>query len=137
MEEVTGKGNGKHTGVAPLIRRMAMDYPELGTRQIAQRVGCNPANVHRVLKRFLRDTDTVESLREYQENKADVFDSLQMRMVASITQDRIEKAPLLPLVTAAAILEDKARTIRGQATGISVNVLMDVAQAIRNQDRGS
>ena len=34
-------------------------------------------------------------------------------------------------VTAAAILEDKARLVRGQATGINVSVLLDVAESIR------
>jgi hypothetical protein len=40
------------------------------------------------------------------------------------------------LVTAAAILEDKGRLVRGQATGINVQVLMDVAEMIRNEDGG-
>ena len=41
------------------------------------------------------------------------------------------KAPLLPRITGAAILEDKARTIRGQATQINVSVLLDAVAAIR------
>jgi len=43
----------------------------------------------------------------------------------SITDDDITKAPLLPRVTAAAILEDKARVIGGKATQINVTHLLD------------
>jgi hypothetical protein len=34
-------------------------------------------------------------------------------------------------ITGAAILIDKARLVRGQATGINVSILMDVVEAIR------
>ena len=34
-------------------------------------------------------------------------------------------------ITAAAILEDKARLVRGQATSLNVSVLMDVVDAMR------
>jgi hypothetical protein len=108
-----------------------MRYPELSEAQIAKRVGCDPANVHRVLARFLGDKHTESDLREFQENKADIFDALQHRMVMSITDEDIAKAQLLPRVTASAILEDKARTIRGQATQVNVTVLLDAVQAIR------
>jgi hypothetical protein len=52
-------------------------------------------------------------------------------MLASITQQDIAKAPLLPRVTGAAILEDKARIIRGQATGINAVMMMDVVEALK------
>lgn len=107
-----------------------MRYPELSEGQIAKRVGCDPANVHRVLKRFLGD-HTADDLKDFQENKAEIFDALQMRQLMSITDEDIAKAPLLPRVTASAILEDKARTIRGQATQINVSVLLDAVAAIR------
>ena len=121
-----------NTGAAPRIRKLKMRYPEMSEGQIAKRVGCDPANVHRVLKRFMGDNAGI-SLNEYQEHKADIFDTLQQRIHLSITDADIAKAPLMARVTAAAILEDKARTIRGQATGINVNVLLDVVDAIRNK----
>ena len=79
------------------------------------------------------DTGSVDDLREYQENKADIFDALQKRIMSSITEADIAKAPLMARVTAGAILEDKARVIRGQATGINVTVLMDAIDAIRSK----
>jgi hypothetical protein len=42
------------------------------------------------------------------------------------------------LVTSVAIVEDKARLVRGQATGINVTALLDVVEAIRARpDRGA
>lgn len=118
-------------GTAPRIRRMKLQYPELSEGQIAKRVGCSPANVHNVLKRFLGQEHAEFDLKEYQESKADIYDAIQMRTLVSITNADIAKAPLMARVTSAAILEDKARTIRGQATQINVNVLLDAVNAVR------
>ena len=125
------KVSGRHTGVAPAIRRMKMQYKELSEAQIAKRVGCDPANVHRVLKRFLGAGITDQDQEAFQNNTADVFDRLTHRFLASITDEDIAKAQLLPRVTSAAILHDKARTIRGQATGINAVMMMDVVEALK------
>lgn len=127
--------NSANTGAAPLIRRTKLRYPELSNSQIARRVGCDPANVCRVLKRFLGD-HSEQDLREFQQNKADVFDAIQLRTVMSISDADIAKAPFLPRITGAAILEDKARVIRGQATQINVSVLLDAVEAVKAMRRG-
>lgn len=121
----------RNTGAAAKVRKMKLRYPELSESQIAKRVGCNPATAHRVLKHFFGKGGEA-SLRNFQENKADIFDALQQKMLMSITAADIAKAPLLPRITGAAILEDKARTIRGQATQINVSVLLDAVQAVRD-----
>jgi hypothetical protein len=56
--------------------------------------------------------------------------SLWLRLVTSA---KLQKASAGSLVTAAAILEDKARLIRGQATSINVQALLEVAELIRRQ----
>lgn len=122
-------------GKAALIRKLHCDYPELSQADIARRTDTSTANVNQVLKRF-NDNVSVESLKDYQENKADIYDLLQSRFLASITKEDVEKAPLLARVTSAAILEDKARTIRGQATQINVSVLLDAVQAIKQMRSG-
>jgi hypothetical protein len=111
---------------------MKMRYPEMSEGQIAKRVGCDPANVHRVLKRFLGDGITEQDHEAFKDNTAEIFDRMSHRMLMSITDEDIAKAQLLPRVTSLAILHDKARTIRGQATQINVSVLLDAVQAIRD-----
>ena len=54
----------------------------------------------------------------------------------SINSADIDKANILQKATAGAILLDKSLLLSGQATGINVTVLMDVAQAIRDRQRG-
>jgi hypothetical protein len=78
-------------------------------------------------------TKTTEELRDYQENQADVFDSLAYRLLGSLSQEKIDKTKPMEAITGAAILIDKARLVRGQATGINVSVLLDVAAAIRER----
>jgi hypothetical protein len=118
-------------GTAPLIRKLKTRYPEMTQREIAKRVGCSPGNVHTVLSKFLGKTSDAD-LRQFQDSKADIYDALQHRLLSSLTPAKIAKAPAVSLITGAAILEDKARLIRGLATGINVNVLLDVVQAMRH-----
>ena len=131
-----GEVQGRHTGAGRRAIALKLKYPDLSDVKIAERVGCHPANVSRVLARFLGD-HSEEELRDFQASKADVYDALQLRAVMSITDETIAKAPFLPRVTGAAILEDKARTIRGQATQVNVMVLLDAVAAIREMRRGA
>lgn len=124
-----------HRGLAPKIRKLKLKHPELSHADIARRVGCAPSNVTGVLKSFLGKT-TEDDLRSFQESKADIYDSLQHRLLSSLTQAKITKAKPMEIITGAAILEDKARLVRGQATGINVSVLLDVAEAIRARPVG-
>lgn len=126
------KVKASHRGCAPAIRKMSLDYPEMSDTNIARVVGCSPQNVRGVLDSFLGNTSE-ESLRSFQENKADVYDALQHRLLLSLTQEKIDKSKPMEIITGAAILEDKARLVRGQATGINVSVLMDVVEAIRTR----
>jgi hypothetical protein len=119
-------------GLAPEIRRLSLKYPEMSHGAIARKVGCRPSNVSQVLATFLSD-HTNEQLQEFQSAKAEIYDALQYQLLESLTPEKIAKAKVMELVTGAAILEDKARLVRGQATGINVNVLMDVVEAIRSR----
>ena len=127
---VADKPKASHTGKASLIRKIKLKYPELTNTEIAKRVNCSETNVRQVLRLFLGDYNE-EQLKEFQENKADIYDSIQHRLLQSISNDKLTKMQPYPAVVAAGILEDKARTIRGQATGINVSVLLDLVQALK------
>jgi hypothetical protein len=121
-----------HKGCAPKIRKLKLRHPELSHSDIARKVGCHPSNVTSVLKAFI-GKGSEDDLRSFKDNKADVYDAIQRRLLLSVTDAKLAKAPMQSLVLSAAILEDKARLVRGLATGINVSVLMDVAEAIRNR----
>lgn len=121
---------GRKKGLAPQIRKMAIQYPELSHSEIARAVGCNPSNVTIVLKTFLGNTSE-ESLRDFQASKADVYDALQQRLLLSITQEKIDKTKPMEAITGAAILEDKARLVRGQATAINMTAVVDLIEVMR------
>jgi hypothetical protein len=120
-----------NTGAAAAIRKLAVQFPELSQGEIAREVGCHPTNVHKVLKHFRGVKDQAFELKDFQESKAEIYDQLQARILGSISDADLLKAPLQARVTSAAILEDKARVIRGQATQINVSVLLDAVQAIK------
>ena len=50
----------------------------------------------------------------------------------SVTDAKLAKTAIRDLAVAAGIWEDKARTIRGQATQVNVSVLLDLVQAARD-----
>jgi Fic family protein len=119
-----------HRGCAPLIKSLAVQNPDLTSLEIARTVGCSTQNVNQVLSKFLGTTSESE-LRSFQDAKADIYDALQHKLLASLTDEKISKTNAVSAITGAAILEDKARLVRGQATGINVSVLMDVVEAIK------
>lgn len=120
------------TGAAARIRKLKLKHPELTPSEIAKAVGCTVNNVYGVLETFLGGKSDAE-LRNYQENQADVFDALSLRLLSSLTPEKIANCKPMEAITGAAILIDKARLVRGQATGINVSVLMDVVEAIRSK----
>lgn len=122
----------RHGERAAPIRKLHMRYPELSGGEIARHVGCSRQNVNQVLAVFL-DGHSEAGLRDFQANKADVYHAIQRRALESVTRAKLQKSSAPSLVTAAVTLEDKARLIRGQAAGINVQVLLDVAEMIRNE----
>ena len=119
-------------GLAPAIRKTKLRYPELSHAQIAKRVGCRANNVSAVRGKFL-GTRSVEDLRDFQDNQADVLDTIQHNLLESLTPAKIAKASALQVATAYGILRDKAALLRGQATGINVIALLDVVEAIKQR----
>ena len=121
-------------GLAPKIRAIKDKYPHLSNGAIARKVDCSPQNVSAVLAAY-REGITDAELQAYQSNRGDIMDAIGARALLHITNDKLAKASPAELTTVMGILYDKSRLERGQATGINVNVLMDVAQAIRDRQR--
>jgi hypothetical protein len=130
------KVNNRSKRVAPAIRALKDKYPAMPVSVIAAKVGCTPQNVRGVLSSYLAGTSE-EALREYQDNRGDILDAVQHRALLSITQAKLDKSSPAELMTVFGISYDKARLERGQATGINVSVLLDVAEAIREKQRGT
>ena len=112
------------------IRRLSLKYPELSQSQIAAMVGCSQQRVSEVLVEFLVDTSP-EKLDEYRVNKPSIFESVQYKLLSSITQEKMNNQSALQLITGAAILQDKISLMRGQPTSIHVHALVDVLEALR------
>ena len=123
-------------GLAPRIRQLSIDHPELNRSQIARVVGCTSQNVSCVLDNFLGENNP-KHLADFQSSKAECYDALQLRILASLSESDIAKAPLVARVTSAAILQDKAQVLRGQATAINVVALLDVVEMFKARQAGS
>ena len=118
---------------AMIVRKLKARYPELTTGEIAKRAGVSWNSAKDVLDRFL-DNHSRDDLAQFQQSKAEIYDALQHRILDCVTRGKLAKTSAPALVTAAAILEDKARLVRGQATSINVNAIMDLAKLIRERE---
>lgn len=128
------KPKPRHGERAQQIRALYDTYPGMPPTVIARKVDTSPANVTQVIARYVKAT-TPEQLRDFQAHKADIYDAIQCETLSSITPTHYEKASLLQLVTAAAIMEDKKRLVSGEPTSFHVTALIDVLTELRKHKR--
>jgi hypothetical protein len=132
--EPVGMGTQPRWGErAEHIRLLHDRYPAMPPSVIADKVGCDPSNVTRVISRYVKAV-SLEELQDFQGSKADIYDAIQHKALASVTEESMSKCNGLQLVTMAAILEDKSRLVRGQPTSIHVHALVDVLEALRQRE---
>jgi hypothetical protein len=100
----------KYIPLADLIayRKKGLTLQEIGTL-----TGCTKVSVCQRLK----DVD-LEGLENFKDYKDKVFEDQQRGILKTLTPDRIKTMSPGTAITAVAILEDKIRAIRGQATEI-------------------
>lgn len=97
----------------------------LSNREIADKLGCDRRTVGAVLAKYGIKQDELDA---YKENQADILLGLQQRIGKSITDEDIQKAPLLSRTTALGILFDKFRMHTGQST---VNMASIISVAMK------
>ena len=105
------------TKVTPKTKQILKEFtehPQASMRQLAKYAGASVSTVHEVLQRYGITKNYVE---DYKENRADIFAGLQSRLISSISEQDIQKAPMGSRVLAAAQLYDKERLERGQGSG--------------------
>jgi len=128
--------NNKPTALQAKIIDTAQHHPNLSTREIGAIAGTDHAYVIRTLERYGIDKETTE---RFKTNRADIFAGVQEKFISSITVEDLQKASLYQKVTAAAILYDKERLERGQASEIvdHRHLQVDLAQALRAMREGA
>lgn len=94
--------------------------------EIAKMQGVSKQAVHKALKNIL----PTEYTTTYKDQRADILAHLQLKMLNSIDDAAIEKAPMGSRVLAACQLYDKERTERGLTNSISAVVHSDI-EALR------
>ncbi len=118
---------------AELIRQLHDRNPKMPPSVIAKKVGCAPGHVTDTLKRYLNGIQ-LSDLDEFRSDKPAIFEAIQHRTLASISDEHLANASYLQLVTGAAILEDKLRLMSGLPTSIHVTALVDLAEVLRSRE---
>jgi hypothetical protein len=109
-----------------LIIKTATEHPDLTTREIGAIADCTHVNVIETLRRYHVNQ---QHLKTYKSNRADIIAGMQSRLLASVTDADIKKAPLGSRIMAAGILYDKERLERGQSTA-NVSVHSQLIESI-------
>ena len=86
-------------------------------KDIAKILGCSYQNILDRLERI-----DYNGLQTYRQEKDKCFERLQWEIAKTLTPEEIKRIQPRDRITSMAILEDKIRLIRGQATDISLNV---------------
>lgn len=104
-----------------VLRISGLTYDEVGAV-----MGCSGKNV---LKRLTPYRDTIDGLREFQDNKADFYDACQSRILTGLSDAKIEDAKLFDLIRSASTLEDMGRKVRGLDAHKNINVFSITVKA--------
>ena len=107
----------KLTQSTPKQRKILQTFtenPEKTITEIAHIAKSTPSYAWEVLQQYGINKKRVD---DYIQNKADVLAGLQDRIISSITDEDIKKAPFGSRVLALAQLTDKERIERGQGSG--------------------
>jgi hypothetical protein len=107
----------KLTQSTPKQRKILQTFtenPEKTITEIAHIAKATPSYAWEVLQQYGINKKRVD---DYIQNKADVFAGLQDRIISSITDEDIKKAPFGSRVLALAQLTDKERVERGLSNG--------------------
>lgn len=97
----------------PIQRLEELRAKGLSYSQVASIVGCSKANV--LLRLQSRDLQ-VDDIETFKDNESQVLTQLRHRIISSITDDEIKKAPLATKAMVYGIAYDKYRLETGQST---------------------
>ena len=105
------------------ILNTKQDHPELTTREIA--AICDTGHSH-VIATFQRYHVDQVHIGEFKSHRADIFAGLQHRLLQSVTDTDIKKAPMGSRVLAAAQLYDKEQIERGHGADARPLVMIQI-----------
>jgi len=87
----------------------------LQVKEIAEKYEVKPSAICNMIARYKAEQGDLE---EFRANKANIMEHIQGKLLSSVSEDNPKEAQ--SLVTSAAILEDKIRLERNQATSHSI-----------------
>jgi hypothetical protein len=105
-----GKPDKKLTDKQEMILLTKAKNPRANGAQIAKLAGVEQSYTIDILKRYGL---TTESIKDYQEHKASIWDGIAHRLLSNVSQEDIEKAGMYQKVLAAGIAQSKVQEIKG------------------------
>lgn len=117
------KPTTKTTAKQQHIIEVKTQNPTLTVRQIAKICDTGHSHVVQTLQRYNISQAEVE---DFKANRADILAGLQHRLIKSVTEEDIKKAPLGSRVLAAAQLYDKERLEVGKTTSNIAQVIFQM-----------
>jgi hypothetical protein len=130
IAQPTTKITRKPTHKQAAILKTKKEHPNLTTREVAAICDTDHTHVLATYKRYGIDSTHVD---QYKRHRADLLAGLQDKLLASITNEDIQKAPMGSRVLAAAQLYDKERLELDKSTS-NVGVMVDLIKRIQGQD---
>ena len=126
----TSQALEKPIGPAPLSDILTLRFKQgLTYQQIADKYNVSAQAISDRIKRFKSIPQDPEYISAYKSSRADVFAALQIRILDSIEEDDLKKAPLQSKMWSVGVLYDKERLETGQSTqNIGVNEVRSLSR---------
>lgn len=108
-----------HPEVLSLERMMALTVQGNTQGEIAAIMGCTIGNVHQRLRPFQQK---LRALKDFQNNKGDLYDLKQADLLAALTTEVIEQMPGKDIIQGMKTLEDMGRKVKGLDMHQNINI---------------
>lgn len=92
-------------------------------KQIGQMYGCSKQSIHQAIRNLVPTQQT----HIFKQTRADVFSELQRKLLVSIDDADIKKAPIGSRILAVAQIYDKERLERNLSTSNTASIRADIA----------
>lgn len=107
-----------------IVLKTKAEHPDLTTREIGAIAECSHVSVINTLRRYGIEREHVDNFKR---TRADILAGLQEKILNSLTDEDIQKAPMGSRVLAACQLFDKERLERDLSTSNVASVHADIA----------
>lgn len=115
----------------PLTEALRLRYQQgLTYQQLADKYHVSPVSIFQRFQRFNLTLEDPEEVKSYRDNRADILSDFQLKLLKSIKEEDLQKAPIQSKIWCYGVLYDKERLERNLSTAnVAMQGTLDLVQS--------